>query len=94
MINLINRLLTRFDLKLVSTKPVDLVAETVKCLNTFPKDFLRNDSLLPPYVGDVVYVNDNIGNSYFRVKVLGMEDKYYDYNGDTYTTEELQEKLQ
>jgi hypothetical protein len=56
MIILINKLLAIFQLKLVSTKPVDFVKETVKFLNTLGD--LRNDGLLPPYVGDVVYVMD------------------------------------
>jgi len=33
------------------------------------------------------------GKTYFHHQVLGMNDKYYDYDGDTYTPEELQEKL-
>ncbi len=42
MINLLNKILSRFHLKLVSTKPVDLVKESVKFLNTIPsKDFLE-----------------------------------------------------
>jgi hypothetical protein len=56
MINLLNKILSRFNLKLVSTKPVDFVKETVKFLNTLGD--LRNDGLLPPYVGDINYVMD------------------------------------
>jgi hypothetical protein len=93
MIDLFNKLLARFQLKIVSTKPVDLVKETVKFLNTIPPEDLRNDSLLPPYVGDVVYVKDsNTRKTYFRQEV-GKEYKYFDYDGDTYTPEQLQEKL-
>ena len=90
MINLLNKLLSRFHLKLVSTKPVDLVKESVKFLNTLGD--LRNDGLLPPYVGDINYFEDKNEKTYFR-QVVGTEHKYFDYDGDTYTREQLQEKL-
>ena len=99
MINLLNKILSRFNLKLVSTKPdTRLVDETVKFLNTLGD--LRNDGLLPPYVGDVVYHQKEVkgefpqvsGKTYFR-QVVGTEYKYFDYDGDTYTPEQLQEKL-
>ena len=92
MINLLNKILSRFNLKLVSTKPdTRLVDETVKFLNTLGD--LRNDGLLPPYVGDIIFVKDSkTRKTYFR-QVLGKEYKYFDYDGDTYTPEELQEKL-
>ena len=98
MYNLLNKILSRFHLKLVSTKPVDLVKESVKFLNTLGD--LRNDGLLPPYVGDVVYHQKEVkgefpqvsGKTYFR-QVVGTEHKYFDYDGDTYTPEQLQEKL-
>ena len=99
MYNLLNKILSRFHLKLVSTKPdTRLVKETVKFLNTLGD--LRNDGLLPPYVGDVVYHQKEVkgefpqvsGKTYFR-QVVGTEHKYFDYDGDTYTPEQLQEKL-
>ena len=99
MYNLLNKILSRFHLKLVSTKPdTRLVDESVKFLNTLGD--LRNDGLLPPYVGDIGYLQKAVkgefpqvsGKTYFR-QVLGKEYKYFDYDGDTYTPEELQEKL-
>ena len=99
MYNLLNKILSRFHLKLVSTKPdTRLVKESVKFLNTLGD--LRNDGLLPPYVGDVVYHQKEVkgefpqvsGKTYFR-QVVGTEHKYFDYDGDSYTTEQLQEKL-
>ena len=99
MYNLLNKILSRFHLKLVSTKPdTRLVKESVKFLNTLGD--LRNDGLLPPYVGDVVYHQKAVkgefpqvsGKTYLR-KVVGTEHKYFDYDGDTYTPEQLQEKL-
>jgi hypothetical protein len=91
MINLLNKLLSRFNLKLVSTKPdTRLVDETVKFLNTLGD--LSNDGLLPPYVGDINYLEDKNGKTYFRQEV-GRDYKYFDYDGDTYTPEQLEEKL-
>ena len=99
MYNLLNKILSRFHLKLVSTKPdTRLVKESVKFLNTLGD--LRNDGLLPPYVGDVVYHQKEVkgefpqvsGKTYFR-EVVGRDYKYFDYDGDTYTPEQLREKL-
>ena len=99
MYNLLNKILSLFHLKLVSTKPdTRLVKESVKFLNTLGD--LRNDGLLPPYAGDVVYHQKEVkgefpqvsGKTYLR-KVVGTEHKYFDYDGDTYTPEQLQEKL-
>ena len=91
MYNLLNKILSLFHLKLVSTKPVDLVKESVKFLNTLGD--LRNDGLLPPYVGDIIFVKDSkTHKTYFRQEV-GKDYKYFDYDGDTYTPEQLQEKL-
>jgi hypothetical protein len=88
MINLLNKILSRFHLKLVYTKPdTRLVDETVKFLNTFSSEELRNDGLLPPYVGDITFVEGS--KTYFR-QVVGTEHKYFDYDGNTYTPEELQ----
>ena len=100
MYNLLNKLLSRFHLKLVSTKPVDLVKESVKFMNTLSPDDLCTDKFFPPYVGDVVYHQKAVkgefpqvsGKTYLR-KVVGTEHKYFDYDGDTYTPEQLQEKL-
>jgi len=92
MINLLNKILSRFNLKLVFTKPVDFVKEAVKILNTIPPEDLRNGGLLPPYVRYINYLEDKNGKTYFR-KIVGEEYKYFDYDGDTYTPEELQEKL-
>jgi hypothetical protein len=105
MIILINKLLAIFQLKLVSTKPVDLIQESVKYMNTLSPEELRNDGLLPPYVGDINYVMDKNDKTYFRQEV-GTGYKYLcDYDGDEnvsfeemyektdFTEEQMQEKL-
>ena len=102
MTNLINKLLAFFNLKLVSTKPdTSLVKESVKFLDTIPKDFLCDIDFFSTYVGDINYVQEKVkdefpqvsGKTYIRHMVLGKEDKYYNYDGDTFTSEQLQEKL-
>ena len=99
MINLLNKILSRFHLKLISTKPVDLVEESVKYLNRLGD--LRNDSLLSPYVGDIVYLQERVkgefpqvsGKTYFQHQVLGKDKTFFNFDGEKYTTEELEAKL-
>jgi len=101
--NLINKLLSIFNLKLVyiHTKPdTRLVKETVKFLDQH-KDYWNDDVFFPPYVGDINYIQEMVkgefpqvsGETYIREKLLGAEDKYYNYDGDIFTSEQLQEKL-
>ena len=93
MIDLLNKLLARFQLKIVSTKPVDLVDETMKFLNrTEYSGFICGahdvdiTKEIPHdyYFGDINYVADKDGKTYFR-DIFCMEqkgDKYHcDYNG-------------
>ena len=99
MINLLNKILSRFHLKLISTKPVDLVEESVKYLNRLGD--LRNDSLLSPYVGDIVYLQERVkgefpqvsGKTYFQHQVLGKDKTFFNFDGEKYTAEELEAKL-
>ena len=97
MTNLINKLLAFFNLKLISTKPnTSLVKESVKFLDTIPKDALCDIDFFSTYVGDINYVQEKVKGEFPQVSgktYIRTEDKYYDYEGDTYTTEELQEKL-
>ena len=101
MTNLINKLLAIFNLKLISTKiDTSLVKESVKFLDQH-KDYWNDDIFFPPYVGDINYVQEKVkdefpqvsGKTYVRHMVLGKEEEYYNYDGDTYTTEQLQEKF-
>lgn len=96
MIKLINKLLFYINLKLVSTKSnTSLVKETVKFLNQH-QDYWNDDVFFPPYVGDINYIQKKVKDEFPQVSgntYIETEDKYYDYEGDTYTTKELQEKL-
>ena len=100
MYNLLNKLLSRFNLKLVYTKPdTRLVKATVKFMNENPKQFTGSLDC-DDYIGDINYVKEKVngefpqvsGKTYLR-QVLGKEYKYFDYDGDTYTPEQLQQKL-
>jgi len=97
MIKLINKLLSYINLKLVSTKSdTSLVKETVKFLDTIPKDALCGIDFFSTYVGDINYVQEKVKDEFPQVSgktYIETGDEYYDYEGDTYTTEELQKKL-
>jgi hypothetical protein len=80
MIKLLNKILAKFQLELVSTKvDTSLVEDTVKFLNTIPKSALT-DGLLPPYVGDINYVKERVegefpqvsGTTYFEESLFVM----------------------
>lgn len=95
MTNLINKLLAFFNLKLVSTKPdTSLVEESVKFLDKH-KDYWNDDIFFPPYIGDINYVQEKVKGEFPQVsgktyiQQTGTETKYYDYDGDTYTTMDL-----
>jgi hypothetical protein len=97
--DLFNKLLARFQLKIVSTKPVDLVEATVKFMNNHPKVF--SGSLGSEYIGDINYVKEKVngefpqvsGKTYYEHQVLGKDRTFFNFDGEKYTTQELVEKL-
>ena len=99
MMDLFNKLLARFQLKIVSTKPVDLVEATVKFMNNHPKVF--SGSLGSEYIGDINYVKEKVngefpqvsGKTYYEHQVLGKDRTFFNFDGEKYTTQELVEKL-
>jgi hypothetical protein len=99
MIDLFNKLLARFQLKIVSTKPVDLVEATVKFMNNHPKVF--SGSLGSEYIGDINYVKEKVngefpqvsGKTYYEHQVLGKDRTFFNFDGEKYTTQELVKKL-
>ena len=97
MITIINKLLSYINLKLVFTKPdTSLVKETMKFLDTIPKDALCDVDFFSTYVGDINYVQEKVKDEFPQVSgktYIRTENKYYDYDGDTFTSEQLQEKL-
>jgi hypothetical protein len=104
MIDLLNKLFARFGFQLVSTKPdMSLVKETLRFLNTIPKDALKDDNFdyLSGYVGDINYVKEKVdgefpqvsGKTYYEHQVLGKDITFFNFDGEKYTTQELAEKL-
>ena len=101
MIKLLNKILAKFQLELVSTKvDTSLVEETVKFLNTIPKSALT-DGLLPPYVGDINYVKERVegefpqvsGTTYFKSQIPTEKKSFFNFDGEKLDEQELIEKL-
>ena len=90
MINLINKLLSRFNLKLeyIKQKPdTSLVESTVRFMDTIPKSTLSDRGLLSPYVGDINYIQKQVNGEFPQVSgetyYKSASEKYFcDYNGD------------
>ena len=104
MINLLNKILSRFNLKLVSTKPdTRLVDETVKFMNENPELLSGNITYETGggYVGNINYVKEKVngefpqvsGKTYYEHQVLGKDRTYFNFDGEKYTTQELAKKL-
>ena len=100
MINLFNKLIARFGFQLVSTKPdMSLVKETLRFMNNHPKVF--SGSLGSEYIGDINYVKEKVngefpqvsGKTYYEHQVLGKDRTFFNFDGEKYTTQELEEKL-
>jgi len=101
MIKLLNKILAKFQLELISTKvDTSLVEETVKFLNTIPKSALT-DGLLPPYVGDISYVKERVegefpqvsGTTYFKSQIPTEKKSFFNFDGEKLDEQELAEKL-
>ena len=101
MIKLLNKILAKFQLELVSTKvDTSLVEETVKFLNKIPKSALT-DGLLPPYVGDINYVKERVegefpqvsGTTYFKSQIPTEKKSFFNFDGEKLDEQELIEKL-
>ena len=101
MIKLLNKILAKFQLELVSTKvDTSLVEETVKFLNKIPKSALT-DGLLPPYVGDINYVKERVegefpqvsGTTYFKSQIPTEKKSFFNFDGEKLDEQELVEKL-
>ena len=105
MINLLNKILKRFNLQLISTKPdLSLVKETLKFMKDNPKYFEGDQYLYSTtsgYVGDITYVKERVkgefpqvsGTTYYQHQVYGKDKTFYNYEGQTFTPQELAENL-
>ena len=102
MIKLLNKILSKFQLELISTKvDTSLVEETVKFLNTIPKSALTDVGPLPPYVGDINYVKERVegefpqvsGTTYFKSQIPTEKKSFFNFDGEKLDEQELVEKL-
>ena len=102
MIKLLNKILAKFQLELISTKvDTSLVEETVKFLNTIPKSSLTDVGLLSPYIGDINYVKERVegefpqvsGTTYFQSQIPIEKKSFFNFDGEKLDTQELIEKL-
>ena len=90
MINLINRLLAKFNLKLeyINQKPdTSLVEASVRFMDTIPRSILPNSGLRSSYVGDINYIQKHVNGEFPQVSgetyYKSASEKYFcDYNGD------------
>ena len=90
MINLINKLLAKFNLKLeyINQKPdTRLVEASVRFMDTIPKSILSDMGLLSTYVGDINYIQRKVNGEFPQVSgeiyYKSASEKYFcDYNGD------------
>ena len=90
MINLINKILAKFNLKLeyINQKPdTSLVEASVRFMDTIPKRTLSDRGLLSTYVGDINYIQKQVNGEFPQVSgetyYKSASEKYFcDYNGD------------
>ena len=103
MIKLLNKILNRFGFELVNKNPdMTLVEASVKFLDMCPKSSLVDHSAsFSSYIGDINYVKERVegefpqvsGETYYQHQVLGKDKTFYNYEGQTFTPQELAEKL-
>ena len=109
MINLLNKLLSKFKLQVVpkleeKQEEYSLVNETVKFLDTIPKSSF-GETDVSGYVGDIVYLKDKNGKTYFKdihgktyfcdydMKNISKEVLGHMISETIFTPEELKKKL-
>ena len=104
MIKLLNKILKRFNLQLISTKPdLSFVEAAVKFMKDNPKFVSDSEysSFVDGYVGNINYVKERVegefpqvsGTTYYQHQVYGGDKTFYNYEGKTFTPQELAEKL-
>ena len=104
MIKLLNKILNRFGFELVDKRPdMTLVKESVKFLNKNPKFVSESEYYASAvgYVGDINYLKERVegefpqvsGRTYYQHQVLGKDKTFYNYEGQTFTPQELEEKF-
>jgi hypothetical protein len=102
MIKLLNKILAKFQLELVSTKvDTSLVEGAVKFMKENPE--LLSDPVKPDkfYVGDISYVKERVegefpqvsGKTYFKSQIPTEKKSFFNFDGEKLNEQELVEKL-
>jgi len=101
MIKLLNKILAKFQLELVSTKvDTSLVEGAVKFMNENPNYFSGSD-YKSVYVGDISYVKERVegefpqvsGKTYFKSQIPTEKKSFFNFDGEKLDEQELAEKL-
>jgi len=102
MIKLLNKILSKFQLELISTKvDTSLVEETVKFLEENPKRFSDSVESDVFYIGDINYVKERVegefpqvsGTTYFKSQIPTEKKSFFNFDGEKLDEQELVEKL-
>ena len=104
MINLLNKILSRFGFELVDKRPdTTLVEATLRFMKENPELLSGNITYETGggYVGDINYVKEKVegefpqvsGKTYYEEQHYGTNKKYFNYDGERYAPEELAERL-
>ena len=104
MIKLLNKILAKFQLELVSKKvDTSLVEGAVKFMNENPKFVAasEHDASFIGYVGDISYVKERVsgefpqvsGKTYFKSQIPTEKKSFFNFDGEKLAEQELVEKL-
>jgi len=104
MIKLLNKILAKFQLELVSTKvDTSLVENAVKFMNDNPEFVSASEHYFSSigYVGDINYVKERVegefpqvsGTTYFKSQIPTEKKSFFNFDGEKLNEQELVEKL-
>ena len=104
MIKLLNKILAKFQLELISTKvDTSLVEAAVKFIKENPQFVVasEHDASRIGYVGDISYVEERVagefpqvsGTTYFKSQIPTEKKSFFNFYGEKLDEQELAEKL-
>lgn len=104
MIKLLNKILAKFQLELVSKKvDTNLVQDAVKFMNDNPEFVSGAEHYFSSigYVGDINYVKERVrgefpqvsGTTYFKSQIRTEQKPFFNFDGEKLGEQELVEKL-
>ena len=102
MIKLLNKILSKFQLEIISTKvDTSLVENAVKFMKENPKRFSDSVESDVFYIGDINYVKERVegefpqvsGTTYFKSQIPTEKKSFFNFDGEKLDEQELVEKL-